>query len=108
MMMTPGPARLAVRLLALALVPLALSLAGCGKKKIENACEPASLAQAVSGESTNKLFKFELNSPTILAIGNIPRFTNGSLEIIVRPLAQLFGIIQDLADYLTARFWIFP
>jgi hypothetical protein len=70
MMMTPGPARLAVRLLALALVPLALSLAGCGKKKIENAYEPASLAQAVSGESTNKLFKFELNSPTILAIGN--------------------------------------
>ncbi len=70
MMMTTGPARPAVRLLALALVPMTLSLAGCGKKKIENPYEPASLAQAVSGESTNKLFKFELSSPKILAVGS--------------------------------------
>jgi len=70
MMMTTGPARLALRLLALAALVSTLSLAGCGQKKIENPYEAATLAQAISGESTNKLFKFELSSPKILAVGN--------------------------------------
>jgi len=55
--------------MALALVAVvALPLAGCGKKKIENPYEPATLAQAVSGESVNKLFKFELSQPEILSV----------------------------------------
>ena len=55
--------------LALALAAaIALPLVGCGKKQIENPYEPATLAQAVSGESQNKLFKFELDKPEILAV----------------------------------------
>ena len=68
MKMTTDPGRRAVRMLALALVPVTMSLVGCSKKKIENPYEPATVTQAVSGESTNKLFKFELASPKILAI----------------------------------------
>ncbi|MBC8368034.1 hypothetical protein H8E52_11530, partial [bacterium] len=58
-----------IRLMALALVALvALPLAGCGKKQIENPYEPVTLAQAISGESAHKLFKFELSQPEILSV----------------------------------------
>lgn len=57
------------RLMALALAALvALPLAGCGKKQIENPYEPVTLAQAISGESAHKLFKFELSAPEILSV----------------------------------------
>ena len=57
------------RLMALALMALvALPLVGCGKKEIENPYEPVTLAQAISGESTHRLFKFELSQPEILAV----------------------------------------
>ncbi|MCP4548215.1 MAG: hypothetical protein GY835_17255 [bacterium] len=70
MKMTTDLSRLTARLLVLALiVAVALPLAGCGKKKIEKPYETATLAQAVSGESENKLFKFEMTNPEILAIG---------------------------------------
>jgi hypothetical protein len=58
-----------IRLMALALAALvALPLAGCGKKQIENPYEPVTLAQAISGESAHKLFKFELSQPEILSV----------------------------------------
>jgi len=60
---------LSSRLMVLALAALvALPMAGCGKKDIENPYEPASLAQAISGESEYKLFKFELSQPEILSV----------------------------------------
>jgi hypothetical protein len=70
MMMRTGPARLAVCVPVLALAALTLSLAGCGKKKIANPYEPATLAQAVSGESPTKLFRYELDPPKVLAHNN--------------------------------------
>ena len=69
MKMTTNLGRLAVRLLAMALlVLLAVAIAGCGKKKIENPYEPATLSQAIGGESLHKLFKYELSGTKILAV----------------------------------------
>jgi hypothetical protein len=50
------------------LLTLTMLATGCGKKKIENPYETATLATAVSGESEYKLFKYELTEPTILAV----------------------------------------
>ena len=79
MQMTTDPGRLAVRIMVLALVLMTMSLAGCGKKQIENPYEPTTLAQAVSGESQNKLFKYELSGTKILAVeGKLALLTEGA------------------------------
>lgn len=90
MQMTTDPGRLAVRILVMAIVVMTMSLAGCGKKEIENPYEPATLAQAVSGESLNKLFKFELSSPKILAI-------EGKLALLIEDERMEFLFADDLA-----------
>jgi hypothetical protein len=107
MMMTTAPVRLAARLSALALVPLILAPAGCGKKKIENPYEPATLAQAISGESTNKLFKFELSSPTILAAGNkLALLTEGDrLEFLYADDLSLLGSLDAGCKLGVRREW---
>jgi len=63
------PNRRVIGLLTAALLALLVaSLAGCGKSEIKDPYEKASLAQAVSGESTTKLFKYELSEPQIVAV----------------------------------------
>jgi hypothetical protein len=90
MQMTTDPGRLAVRILVMALVLVTMSLAGCGKKEIENPYEPVTLAQAVSGESANKLFKFELSSPKILAV-------EGKLALLTEEGRMEFLFADDLS-----------
>lgn len=64
-----GPNRRVIGLLTAALLALLVaSLAGCGKSEIKDPYEKATLAQAISGESETKLFKYELTEPEIVAV----------------------------------------
>ena len=90
------------RFLALALAAaIALPLAGCGKKEIENPYEPATLAQAVSGESLNKLFKFELDKPEILAVeGKLALLHEGDrVEFLIGDDLTLLAGLEPGADF---------
>ncbi|MBN2172450.1 MAG: hypothetical protein JW819_14120 [Candidatus Krumholzibacteriota bacterium] len=63
------PNRHVIGLLTAALLALLVaSLAGCGKSEIKDPYEKATLAQAISGESKAKLFKYELTEPQIVAV----------------------------------------
>ncbi|MBM4116245.1 hypothetical protein FJ251_00640 [bacterium] len=107
MMMTTDPARLALRLLALGVLVSSLSLVGCGQKKIENPYEPASLTQAVSGENTNKLFKFELSSPKVLAVGSkLALLAEGDrLEFLCADDLSLLGSVDASFKLGVRRQW---
>ena len=106
MKLTTGLSRSSAQLLALALI-VALPLAGCGKKKIENPYEPATLAQALSGESQNKLFKFELSNTEILAIGsNLALLTeNDRVEFIAADDLTALSTLGDSYRFGVHREW---
>ena len=90
------------RYLVLALVAaIAIPLAGCGKKAIENPYEPVTLAQAVGGESANKLFKFELDTPEILAVqGKLALLREGDrIEFLIGDDLSLLSGIESGAQY---------
>jgi hypothetical protein len=72
-------------LLVLMVASVIFGLTGCSKKNIENPYEQATLAEAISGESEYKLFKFELNKPEILAVGSkLALLTDGErIEFLV-------------------------
>ena len=91
MMMRSGPGGIRVRhAMALVLVLILMSMIGCGKQKIENPYEPGSLGHAVSGESQNKLFKFELTEPKIVAI-------EGRMALLAEEDRIEFLIADDLS-----------
>ncbi len=107
MQMTTDPGRLAVRILVMALVLVTISLAGCGKNEIENPYEPVNLAQAVSGESANKLFKFELSSPQILAVeGKLALLTEeGRMEFLFADDLSLLSTLDTGYKLAVRREW---
>ncbi len=91
MMMRSGPGRFDTRqAMALVLVLILMTMIGCGKQKIENPYEPGSLSQAVSGESLNKLFKFELTEPQIVAV-------EGKLALLAEENRIEFLVADDLS-----------
>lgn len=97
MRMTTDPGRSAIRFAVVFCVLATMSLAGCGKNEIENPYEPATLEQAVSGESLNKLFKFELTGTKILAVeGKLALLTEGDR------MEFLFGDDLSLLNTLDA------
>jgi hypothetical protein len=91
MMMRSSPGRFGGRhAVALLLVLILMTMIGCGKKKIENPYEPGTLSHAVSGESQNKLFKFELTEPQIIAV-------EGRLALLAEESRIEFLIGDDLS-----------
>ena len=107
MQMTTDPGRLAVRILVLALVLTTISLAGCGKKQIENPYEAATLAQAVSGDNQNKLFKYELSGTKILAVeGKLALLTEGDrMEFLFGDDLSLLATLDTGYKLAVRREW---